>query len=139
MARPRAKLDTHGQSEQLLERLRSEPAGITRERMLAVKHGLEGDLTLDQIARLIGRSQKTIQHWFDLYRQGGLESLCSGSPGRRGRKPALDARGRKELRKKLARGSFRTAGQASAWVERRFKVKRSLSSIRRWMGKLGRG
>lgn len=139
MARPRAKLDTHGQSEELLDRLRGEPAGIARERMLAVKHGMEGELTLDQIARLIGRSQKTIQYWFELYRRGGLEELCTGRPGRRGRKPALDARGLKELRKKLARGSFRTAGQAAAWLESRFKVKRSLSSIRRWMGKLGAG
>lgn len=137
MARPRAKLDVHGQSQKVMERLRSEPAGVARERLLAVKHGLEGDLSLAGIARLIGRSQKTVQTWFDLYREGGIERLCTGSPGRRGRRPALDGKGEKELRKKLARGSFRTAGQAAEWVEKQFRVKRSPSTLRRWLGKLG--
>lgn len=139
MARPRAKLDIHGQSQQVLERLRSEPPGIARERLLAVKHGLEGKLSLGEVARLIGRSQKTVQTWFDLYREGGIDRLCAGSPGKRGRRPALDDKAERELRKKLARGSFRTASQAAEWVERQFHVKRSTSTLRRWMGKLGAG
>jgi hypothetical protein len=46
MARPRAILDTHGQADAVAARLKREPAGWRRERLLAVKFGLEGQLGL---------------------------------------------------------------------------------------------
>ena len=46
MARPRAELDTHGQADAVAARLKGEPAGWRRERLLAVKFGLEGQLGL---------------------------------------------------------------------------------------------
>jgi hypothetical protein len=42
MARPRARLDTHGQAAEVAARLKGEPAGWRRERLLAVKFGLFG-------------------------------------------------------------------------------------------------
>jgi hypothetical protein len=51
MARTRRKRDERGEGQQLLERLR---AGWQRERLLAVKWGLEGELTLEEIAAQLG-------------------------------------------------------------------------------------
>ena len=50
-------------------RLKTEPAGITRERLLAVSLGLQGNLHLNQITEQMGRSMTTFQTWFDNYRE----------------------------------------------------------------------
>lgn len=137
MGRPRAKLDRLGQADQVHARLKTEGPGRARERLLAVSHGLQGDLSLGEIAERVGRSRATIQTWFDQYRQGGIDALCEPVKSKTGPKPALDERGWREFRKKLARGSFRTGEQAQAWIAKRYKVHRSVSTVRRWMGKLG--
>ena len=137
MARPRAKLDVLNQAPLVAERLESEPAGSARERLLAVSHGLEGEMSLQEIADALGRSRATVQTWLDLYREGGVERLCGRSPTKVGRKHGLGAKAGKELRKKLAKGSFRRAEDVRAWLERRFGIERSTSTVRRWMGKLG--
>ena len=56
-------------------RLKTEPAGIVRERLLAVSLGLKGELHLSQIAEQMGRSMTTIQTWFDNYREHGVAGL----------------------------------------------------------------
>src|SRR3954451_23228161 len=54
MARTRRNLDPHGQAAQVLQQLKREPAGWRRERLLAVKLGLEGQLGLEEIAAHLG-------------------------------------------------------------------------------------
>src|SRR4051794_17691025 len=54
MARTRRNLDPHGQAAQVLQQLKREPAGWRRERLLAVKLGLEGELDLEGIAAHLG-------------------------------------------------------------------------------------
>jgi hypothetical protein len=44
MARIRKPLDQHGQADQLLSLLKKEPAGWRRERLQAIKLGLENNL-----------------------------------------------------------------------------------------------
>jgi transposase len=139
MARPRAKLDRLGQRELVIERLKTEPAGINRERLNAVRLGMEGELGLGEIARQTGRSRATIQTWFDLYRQHGIGRLCGHSAAKAGRKCALGARAEKELRKKLAKGSFRRVDDARGWLKSRFGLDKPQSTVRRWLGKLGAG
>lgn len=137
MSRPRAKLDRLKQAEEVNSRLKSEPQGIYRERLLAVKHGLEGEFSLDEIAQLLGRSRATIQTWFDWYRSEGIERLCSRPTDGVGRRSKLSEKASKELAKKLARGSFRTGGQAQQWLKQRFGIEISVVTARRWLGKHG--
>ena len=137
MARPRSKLDRLNQHELVTARLKTEPSGIYRERLLAINHGLANDKTLDEIAQLAGRSRATIQTWFDRYREGGVDGLCSRSKVKVGRKHGLQGNAEKELRKKLAKGSFRTAEQARDWLCQQFGIERSTATVRRWMGKFG--
>ena len=137
MARPRAKLDRLGQAEEVFERLKTEAPGLSRERLLAVSHGLKGELSLIEIAQRVGRSRATIQSRFSLYREGGISQLCSRSEEKGGRKAAMNQRAWNEFRKNLAKGSFRTGQQAQEWIFRRFKIHRYVSTVRRWMGKLG--
>ena len=137
MARKKAKLDCLGQADEVLQRLKDEPAGLARERLVAVKLGLEDDLDLEQIAHTVGRSRATIQTWFDLFRNEGLERLCRRSNAKTGRPSQLTAPAQKALRKKIAKGSFRRVDDAREWLSKKFKINAPYETVRHWLGKLG--
>lgn len=137
MSRPRAKLDQRDEAELVYERLANEPPGLSRERLVAISLGLKGEHTLNQIAEQLGRSRATIQTWFDLYRKEGLERVCRRANTPTGRPTQLNEKIKKELRKKLAKGSFRRVEDARTWLSSRFGVDVSYSTVRYWMGKLG--
>lgn len=137
MPRSRAKLDKLGQAELVSQRLKTESAGLARERLLAVSHGLKGELNLSEIAETMGRSRATIQTWFDLYRVGGVERLCRRSNAPTGRPSQLTSKAEKELRKKLAKGSFRKTDDTRLWLKNQFGIDATYETVRRWMGKLG--
>ena len=135
MARPRKPLDAHKQGALVLQRLETERAGAARERLLAIKLGLAGDLDLDAIARAIGRARSVIQQWFDRYRRGGLEELLAV---RRGKGPPsrLKAEDAEFLRAGLAAGQWRTANEVhQALTQRGVKVKPH--SVYHYLGKFG--
>lgn len=136
MGRNRQKLDHHEQSAEVLARLKHEPAGIVRERLLAVSLGLKGDLSLEEIALQMSRSRATIQTWFDNYRAQGIDGLLP-SKAPRGFASALHDEAKKELRKKLAKGSFRRAEDARIWLKKRFGITLSTSRVGALLGKLG--
>jgi transposase len=108
-----------------------------RERLLAVTHGLAGELSLDAIACVMGRSRATIQTWFDAYRKGGVAQLCSLSETKRGAKGLMTAPMRKALHQKVAKGSFRRVQDAHEWLVRKFGVDVKVDTVGRWLGKLG--
>ncbi len=135
MSRPRRPLDERKEGHQVLERLRREPAGYARERLQAVKLGLEGELDLDEIAAAIGRARSIIQRWFDSYRRGGIEELLKV---RRGKGPAsrLTPEHQEFLREGLAAGKWRTAAEVHAALsERGLEIKPR--SVYHYLGKSG--
>jgi transposase len=136
MPKPRRPLDVLKQGDEVLKRLKTEPSGVMRERLLAVSLGLKGELTLSEIAGHIGRSRAIIQIWFDRYRSSGIAGL-EPSKARRGFASRLHPQASKELKKKLAKGSFRRADDARIWLEKRFGIAASASRVRFWLGKLG--
>lgn len=136
MGRKRQRLDLQNQSADVALRLKSEPAGIMRERLLAVSLGLKGELHLSQIAEQMGRSMTTIQTWFDNYRNHGIEGL-EPSTSARGFASALEGKAQKELKKKLMKGSFRRSEDARVWLKKRYGISFSQSHVRALLGKLG--
>lgn len=52
---------TRDEAAQVFQRLKREPAGWRRERFLAVKLGLEGELDLEVIAAHLGRARSSVQ------------------------------------------------------------------------------
>ncbi len=137
MPRKKSKLDCLGQADQVLQQLKDEPAGLARERLIAVKLGLEDELELQQIADTVGRSRATIQTWFDLFRKEGIERLCRRSNAKTGRPSQLTPIAEKALRKKIAKGSFRRVNDAREWLRKKFKIEASYDTVRHWLGKLG--
>ena len=134
MARTRRKLDVLGQAEEVLTRLKQEPAGWRRERLRAVKLGLQGDKSLQEIAADVGRARSVIQAWLESYRQRGIEGLLQKRRGR-GPKSDLSPLMRRELLKKLARGKQRRGADVQSWLKQRFGLQVTLTSIYRYLGK----
>lgn len=137
MPRTKAKLDQLGQADQVLKRLKTEPPGLARERLTAVKLGLEGELKLQEIADTLGRSRATIQTWFDLFRNEGIERLCGRATANVGRPSQLTPHVRKQLQKKISKGSFRRIDDAREWLRQQFSIEAPYETVRGWLGKLG--
>jgi transposase len=137
MARRRPKLDPHGQGAQVLQQLKGEPAGWRRERLLAVKLGLEGQLDLEEIAAHLGRARSCIQAWLEAFRRGGLEGLLR--PPRRGQGPAsqLSPELAQALAQKLAAGEFRRAVDAQRWLRQTGGLSVKLVTVYKYLKKAG--
>src|SRR4051812_9186279 len=135
MSRPRQLLDRRKEGHLVLEQLTREPAGWRKERLLAVKLGLEGELDLDAIAGAVGRARSSIQSWFDAFRAGGLAKLLEL---KRGKGPAsqLSAAQTKKLMEGLSRGQWRTAPEIQqALAQEGLQV--SLTTVYKYLGKCG--
>ena len=136
MARPRAKLDACGEADLVARRLKTEPAGPARERLLAVQLGLAGELGLDQIAAAVQRSRATIQTWFDTYRQGGVAALSyDARADNPGRPSELSGLALAELPQDLQAGRWRSVPQLQRWLKQTHGVKLALSSRYDRLGK----
>ena len=99
--------------------------------------GLEGELNLQSIAETLGRSRATIQTWFDQYREGGVDRLCKRLNKNMGRPSELTPKARKELQRKISKGSFRRVDDARQWLCKQHKISAPYETVRGWMGKLG--
>jgi putative transposase len=136
MARTRRTLDEQGQSEQLLERLHGQRAGWQRERLLAVKWGLEGELTLEEIAAQLGRARSSIQQWFDAFRRGGVEALLSLKRGK-GPPSRLTPEMAHALARKLQAGECRRAVDVHRWLVDTYGLTVRLASVYPYLKGLG--
>jgi transposase len=129
MARPRKKLDEQGESKAVLSKLKQTHRGDWEwERLHAVKLGLEGKQSLEQIAESVGRARSCIQRWFDLYRSGGTAGLLK-KPERAGRPGKVVGKVSEALVEKLREGDFRTAEQARNWLAQKHGVEVKGSNI----------
>ncbi len=114
----------------------SEPAGITRERLLAVSHGLKGELSLDEITRAVDRSRATIQNWFDTFRKSGVDGLCAVACSQRRAKGLLSAVAAKELRKSWPREAFAGQRTPASGCRVAFGIEAKTHTVLKWLGKL---
>ena len=117
-----------------MERLEKEPPGWKRERLLAVKHGLEGEMNLEEIGQAVGRARSCIQRWFDNYRSRGIEGLLY-KEHTGGVESTLKAPVAQEMREKLKEGVWRRAADAQRWLEEEHGVKVALPTVYKYLGK----
>ena len=91
--------------------------------------------TETEIAHLLGICTRTVRHWLRLYRQKGLDALCTlhyrGDPGE------LTASQAEQLRDEIQTGRFRCARQVREWIQTSFKIAYSLSGTKRLLERLG--
>ena len=136
MGRPRQELDVHGQKQEVNRRYKQSKPGWEKERLLAIKLGLEKQLGMEEIAQTLGRSRATIQSWFERYRQGGIDRLLSKEKGK-GFAGALNQEQMRRFAQELEKGQWRTGKQAYQWLQQEFGVSFHPQNIYKYLKKLG--
>jgi len=91
--------------------------------------------TRDEVAALLGVSSRQVGDWLRIFRNQGLDWLCTlhyrGDPGRL--RPAQVER----LRQEIARGTFHNAEQVRAWIQEQFGVTYSASGVKDLLHRIG--
>jgi transposase len=91
--------------------------------------------TREEIAELVGVSTRQVGQWLRIFRNKGLEQLCTlhyqGDPGRLG--PAQV----EQLKREIATGAFHNAEQVRTWVQDILGVAYSISGIKDLLRRIG--
>src|SRR3954449_11331614 len=104
------------------------------QRLSAVLRSDDGR-TREEIAELVGVSTRQVGQWFRIFRNKGLDQLCTlhyqGDPGRLG--PAQV----KRIRQEIETGVFHNADQIRTWIEATFGVPYSSSGVKDLLRRIG--
>jgi transposase len=91
--------------------------------------------TREEVAELLGISTRQVGQWLRIFRNKGLDELCTlhyrGDPGRL--RPAQVQR----LRQEIARGAFHNAQQVRTWIEETFGVPYSVTGVKDLLRRIG--
>jgi transposase len=97
------------------------------ERLSAVLWAADG-MARCEVADLLGRSVRQIAEWLRLFRNRGLDALCTlhhkCDPGN------LSAAQVERLKQEISTGRFRSSDQVRLWVEEAFGGRYTLSGIK---------
>src|SRR3954462_5693290 len=125
---------TPRQRKGISERRRHAPDRRVYQRLSAVLWSDDGR-SREEIAELVGVSTRQVGQWFRIFRNKGLDELCTlhyqGDPGRLG--PAQVERIGQEIEK----GVFHNADQIRTWIEATFGVTYSASGVKDLLRRVG--
>ncbi len=125
---------TPRQRNDISERRRHAQDRRIYQRLSAVLRSDDGR-TREEIAELVGVSTRRVGQWFRIFRNKGLDELCTlhyqGDPGRLG--PAQV----KRLRQEIETGVFHNAEQVRTWIEATFGVTYSASGVKGLLRRIG--
>src|SRR5215217_2266643 len=122
------------QRKEISERRRHAPDRRIYQRLSAVLW-VEDGRTREEIAELLGVSTRQVGQWLRIFRNMGLDQLCTlhyqGDPGRL--QPAQVER----LKQEIATGAFHNAEQVRTWVLDTLGVAYSISGIKDLLRRIG--
>src|SRR3954463_3352701 len=125
---------TPRQRKDISDRRRHAPGRRIYQRLSAVLWSDEGR-SREVIADLLGVSTRQVGQWLRIFRNKGLEELCTlhyqGDPGRLG--PAQVER----LKREIAKGAFHNAEQVRTWVQETWGVAYSISGLKDLLRRIG--
>src|SRR4051812_3046923 len=125
---------TPQQRKDIADRRRHAPDRRIYQRLSAVLWSGEGR-SREVSADLLGVSTRQVGQWLRIFRNKGLDELCTlhyqGDPGRLG--PAQVER----LKREIATGAFHNAEQIRTWVEATFGVAYSISGLKDLLRRVG--
>lgn len=91
--------------------------------------------TRDEVAQLVGVSTRQVGQWLRIFRNKGLEQLCTlhdkGDPGRL-RPAQID-----QLKHQIATGVFHNAEGVRTWIETTFGVSYSATGVKELLRRIG--
>src|SRR5947208_12363342 len=125
---------TPQQRKDISDRRRNAQDRRIYQRLSAVLWSDDGR-TREEIAGLVGVSTRQVGQWFRIFRNKGLDELCTlhyqGDPGRLG--PAQVGR----LKQEIEKGVFHNAEQVRTWVRDTLGVAYSISGIKDLLRRIG--
>src|SRR5215212_4962813 len=125
---------TPQQRKDISERRRNAHDRRVFQRLSAVLWSDDGR-TREEIAELVGVSTRQVGQWLRIFRNKGLEQLCTlhyqGDPGRL--RPAQVER----LKQEIATGVFHNAEQVRTWVRETWGVDYSISGLKDLLRRIG--
>ena len=86
-------------------------------RLVALEMAQQGQWTLAEIAKVLGKNRSTIVRWLMAYRQGGLQGLLTRGHG--GRQPSVNKDDKEALKEGLRKGLWKTAKEIRHWLKPR--------------------
>jgi transposase len=91
--------------------------------------------TRDEVAQLVGVSTRQVGQWLRIFRNKGLEPLCTlhykGDPGRL-RPAQID-----QLKHRITTGAFHNVEQVRTWIEATFGVSYSATGVKELLRRIG--
>ncbi len=136
MGRKRGRIDFKNEAEEVATRFKSEKIQWKKERLQLIKLLLETEMSLAEVAPIVGRAPSRVKAWVKSFREEGLAKLLVRGNGG-GRKPLMSQQIQDELVEKLRIGTFRTAGQILHWLKEEHQLEYGKDSIYYVLGKLG--
>jgi transposase len=125
---------TPRQRKEIGERRRNAQDRRIYQRLSAVLWSDDGR-TREEIAGLVGVSTRQVGQWLRIFRNKGLDELCTlhyqGDPGRLGPSQV------KRLRQEIEKGVFHNADQIRTWIEATFGVTYSASGVKDLLRRIG--
>jgi transposase len=125
---------TPQQRKDISDRRRNAQDRRIYQRLSAVLWSDDGR-TREEIADLVGVSTRQVGQWFRIFRNKGLDQLCTlhyqGDPGRLG--PAQV----KQLKQEIEKGEFHNSDQIRTWIETTFGVTYSASGVKDLLRRIG--
>ena len=122
------------QRQDLHHRRHRTPDKRIYERLSAVLWVADGK-TRCEVADLLGRGVRQLAEWLRLFRNRGLDALCTldhrGDPGK------LSAGQVERLKQEISTGRFRTSDQVRLWVEEALGVSYTPSGIKDLLRRVG--
>jgi transposase len=96
---------------------------------------IDAGRTREEVAQLVGVSTRQVGQWLRIFRNKGLEQLCTlhykGDPGRL--RPAQV----EQLKHQIAQGGFHNAEQVRTWIEETFGVSYSATGVKDLLYRIG--
>lgn len=78
--------------------------------------------SVDETANAVGTHRRTVDRWVAWYRVSGLAGVLTHRQGGHGQPSKLTAPQQAQLRAEVARGRFRSAAEAGAWLATTYGV-----------------
>jgi len=130
------KLNKPELADELERRLSEGGSGRDLKRLTALRLGMLGTHTLDQIATIVGQARSTICNWMKLARAEGIAALLALHQGK-GAVPQVKGKVFSQLRKGLVRGRWKRSKEVREWLEERHGIRMGLTGARYWLKKAG--
>ena len=134
--KPSKRTSTAAQRADLRKRLNSGLNTGSRQKIRAVLLAMDGDCSLDEIARLTGRARSTIQLWLKRYEDGGVALLLKRKAVRKSSSPIAAEGIQRQLMEGFRNGQWSSAAEVARWLEDVHGIKRARKSIFYWFKKL---